>query len=323
MKVCFIGAGSIGKRHIKNLAQVCREKGINLEIHLYRTSDKRLDEETGKEVDRVVYRYDQLDEKYAAVFITNPTYRHFETLESFIHKSDCFFIEKPVFNDCSRDISHFPVKGKTYYVACPLRYTEVLREAQKIVQEEKVCSVRAITSSYLPAWRPGTDYRQTYSAHKRQGGGVRLDLIHEWDYLISLFGYPERVFSLDGRYSDLEIDCEDIAVYIAEYRDKLLELHLDYFGKVTRRSLELRTTEHEYIFDIQNSSISCDGIVRSKFQENPNDKYLREMRTFFEMACGGKCTVNGLENAVNVMKIAENISDGKLAGNKMLLKRGR
>ena len=73
-------------------------------------------------------------------------------------------------------------------------------------------SARVICSSYLPDWRPGVDYRTVYSAHKALGGGVTIDLIHEWDYLVDLFGVPQKLYNFKGTYSDLEIDSDDLSV---------------------------------------------------------------------------------------------------------------
>ena len=69
--------------------------------------------------------------------------------------------------------------GSTYYVACPLRYNAVIQYIKDNIDLQDVISVRSISSSYLPDWRPGVDYRKTYSAKKELGGGVSIDLIHE------------------------------------------------------------------------------------------------------------------------------------------------
>lgn len=65
-----------------------------------------------------------------------------------------------------------------------------------------------------------------YSAHKALGGGVTIDLIHEWDYLVDLFGVPETICNIRGKYSDLEIDSDDLSIYIAQYPTLLAEVHL-------------------------------------------------------------------------------------------------
>ena len=93
-----------------------------------------------------------------------------------------------------------------------------------IIPDDVIC-VRAMSSSYLPDWRPGQDYRKTYSAHKDLGGGVSIDLIHEWDYLTYLFGWPKKVHSFIGKKSNLEIDSDDYAIYIAEFEKMIAELH--------------------------------------------------------------------------------------------------
>lgn len=303
MKFCFVGIGSIGKRHIRNLHFVCQERNIDCNIHVLRSTLKKLEEDIESLIDKEVNSYDSLDDFYDAVFITNPTYKHYDTLKRLLAKSNCFFVEKPVFDCTDIEIGCFLETNKKIYVACPLRYTSVLREAKRIIDKDKPISVRAITSSYLPDWRRNVDYRLTYSAHKDQGGGVRIDLIHEWDYLVSLFGYPEKVYCMEAKVSDLEIDSEDVAVYIARYEGLLVELHLDYFGRVTRRMLEVRTNNHEYLFDIAENRIVIDGEEAERFTEDDNDKYICEMRYFIDYCLNDIYNVNNLSKALKVLQI--------------------
>lgn len=309
MKVCFIGLGSIGTRHCENLAAICAEENIELTIHALRSTQKPL-KESLRQLDICLLRsVEEMDKGYDAIFITNPTSLHYQTLAQIGDRSRCFFIEKPVFEQPDEDISALPLpRDAICYVAAPLRYTRVLQEAKRYVDSHRIFCARAISSSYLPDWRPGTDYRNTYSAHKEMGGGVSIDLIHEWDYLSMLFGFPQRVFNVIGKYSELELDSDDLAIYIASYLDKAVELHLDYFGKETRRSLELFTAEGTAIFDIANACIRNTDGSTVYFEERPNDKYIAEMRYFLSLVSGAeKENQNSIRHATDVLRLARGV----------------
>ena len=119
-----------------------------------------------------------LPEDYDIIFITNPTEYHLEVLKIVNNKAKHFFIEKPLTS--KKQLGNFAeiqeMAGKTYYVACPLRYTKVIQYAKEHIAKDQIFGVRCISSSYLPEWRPGQDYRDTYSAHRDLGGGVAIDL---------------------------------------------------------------------------------------------------------------------------------------------------
>ncbi len=306
MKVCFVGAGSIGKRHIRNFHHLCLQDGLVPEIHLLRSTTTLLPPDIADLVTRQVFRREELDDYYDAVFITNPTHLHHQTLRDVAGLTHHFFIEKPLFETADRDIGTLGLlDGTVCQVACPIRFSGVVEQARKLLPGLEVYSIRAICSSYLPDWRPDTDYRQVYSAKKDLGGGVCLDLIHEWDYLSSLFGFPEEVRGYSGRVSKLEIDSEDLAVYIARYPDKMLELHLDYFGRLPRRELELYTPDATWLFDILHKRIHRNGVPTWNGDEDANVKYLKEMRCFLDL-CLGRCeNPNDMHHAMRVIKLAE------------------
>jgi predicted dehydrogenase len=198
-----------------------------------------------------------------------------------------------------------------YYVACPLRYTDVIQYIKKNIDVQKVNSVRAISSSYLPDWRPGQDYRNTYSAHKDLGGGVSIDLIHEWDYLSYLFGMPTAVKSFMGKVSNLEIDSEDYAIYIARYANNMIaELHLDYFGRKTIRSVEIYTDEDTIVGDLVAGEIRHlkSGEVVKLHAER--DSYqIRELKYFIDIINGKAESYNDISQAVKVLKLTQGIID--------------
>ena len=305
IKVCFVGVGSIAKRHIKNLQELFHTQ---ITIDAFRSQKSNIPD---KVISNTIHNsYDNLSEMpadYDVIFITNPTRYHYETLVRFSDKGRHFFIEKPVFDSSDIDITALGLKkDSVYYVACPLRYKKVLQYVKECVDLSQVLSARCISSSYLPEWRTGIDYRQTYSARKELGGGVAIDLIHEWDYIQHLFGLPQMVYSMTGQVSDLEITSDDIAVYIAKYKKMFVELHLDYFGRTPIRELQIFTREDTLICDlIQNRIRFLKADKEIQFVEKRDDYQKKELSTFFDMINGRAENINSIETALKTLRLAE------------------
>ncbi|WP_243109370.1 Gfo/Idh/MocA family protein [Anaerophilus nitritogenes] len=307
-KIAIIGLGSIGSRHLLNIAKVLSEKNITYSIDLIRSNKgKGINEELKELIDKVYCSYEDVPKDYDVIFITNPTHLHYETIKQYVPNTKHMFIEKPVFDDANKSIKNLSLKRSgIYYIACPLRYTNVIQYLKNEVDLSKVYSVRVICSSYLPDWRPGVDYRNTYSAHLEEGGGVSIDLIHEWDYINYLFGKPKEVYNLRGKYSDLEIDSDDLSVYIAKYPKMLAEVHLDYFGRNNMREIQLFTKEDTIIADIANSEIRyMNNNKVISFKEERNDFQRKEIEYFFDVIKNKKENQNDIRTAINTLKIAK------------------
>lgn len=307
MKICMIGLGSIGKRHLKNIVKVLNEKKEIFEIDALRNGNNKLPSEIAEMIHQEYYSYNDLPDDYDVVFITNPTVFHFDTLLKIVKKTKHIFMEKPIFNHTDYKIDDIELRpAGVYYVACPLRHKEIIKYIKKQISAgEHIISARAISSSYLPNWRKGVDYRNVYSARKELGGGVAIDLIHEWDYLTYLFGMPETIYQISGKYSDLEINSEDIAVYIAKYADKVMEIHLDYIGQKLERRLELLTNDTRYDVDLTQNKIEIYHNYEKKEEISfpEEDFYMNEMKYFFECIDGKKKNINTFANAIEVMKL--------------------
>ena len=304
MKVCFVGIGSIAKRHIRNLGEICNERGIDLQIDAFR----RFSEDKPEGVSNIYKAIESVPTDYDIIFITNPTEKHLETLRLFHDKGKHFFIEKPVVsvNQISEAKELQLHDNAVYYIACPLRYNAVIQYIKEHISVDDVISVRSISSSYLPEWRPGQDYRETYSAHKDMGGGVSIDLIHEWDYLTYLLGWPDKVQSFIGKKSPLEIDSDDYAIYIAEYMDKIIELHLDYFGRKTIREIQLFTKDDTIVGDIANNRITYlkSGKVYD-FDENRDSYQKKELEHFINLLDKGKVGASDYNHGLRVLELTQ------------------
>lgn len=306
-KIAFCGLGSIAKRHLKNVCTFLNNRRDSYEIDLYRSSLKSLPEELQPMVDKVYLFSDSVQKDYDVVFVTNPTSMHYITLKKFKDHTKSFFIEKPIFDSTDVDESIFDeLKGKECYVACPLRYNPVLQYVKKNIKLSEVYSVRTICSSYLPEWRPGQDYRECYSAHRNMGGGVGIDLIHEWDYLTYFFGMPDKCFSIQDKISNLEIDSDDIAIYIAKSGNKTIELHLDYFGRKALRSLDLFLPEETIHCDIYGATVTYLKENRLlSFDSERNAFQIAEIEHFFNIIGQKINNDSTVEHAYQVLKLAK------------------
>lgn len=308
----FIGLGSIGSRHLKNLHTICAERGITLAADALRSSLNRPLRPGVAELLRA--QFTALDDPaarghYDLAFITNPTSLHAEALQSLRGRAGALFIEKPIFSADQADLDPAALlpPGQKAYVAAPMRWCGVMLALKKRLEagaDGRPYCARVLCSSYLPDWRPGVDYRTVYSAHKAMGGGVTIDLIHEWDYLVDLFGAPERLYNLRGQYSELEIDSDDVSLYIAQYPGMLAEVHLDYFGRGYRRSIELFTPSGSLVADFGAGTLTLpDGTVED-YTEDVNARYLREMAYFLDYAAGPQAvSLNPPATAAQVLRL--------------------
>lgn len=305
----FIGLGSIGTRHLNNLVALCAQRGLDLRADALRSDLSRPLRPGAAE--RLTAQFTSLSNpaalpRYDLAFITNPTSLHAEALALVRGRAGALFIEKPIFSaeQTGLDLAALLDPGGKAYVAAPMRWCGVMLAVKAALRTLRPYCARVLCSSYLPDWRPGVDYRTVYSAHKALGGGVTIDLIHEWDYLVDLFGKPERLYNLRGHYSELEIDSDDVSLYIAEYPHLLAEVHLDYFGRGYRRTLELFCPEGSLLADFGAGTLTWPDGRTDHHEEPVNERYLREMGYFLDYAAGPAAeSLNPPATALEVLKL--------------------
>lgn len=305
LKICFFGLGSIGIRHLKNLRYIEKMENYSFEIHAFRSKAYKSNDDVPIDfIDKEIFEENNLD-FYDVIFITNPTIMHFNTIKDNISKTKNMFIEKPIFHTSKVNIEELDFREDgIYYVAAPLRFNPVIRYIKENVLPEEVISARVICSSFLPEWRKGRNYKENYSAKKEMGGGVSLDLIHEIDYIRYLFGDPLEVVNFRKKVSNLEIDSEDLSVYILGYSNRIVELHLDYFGRFPRREIEIFLNDEIMIGDLINNKIK----FLTKKEEicfPAIDIYIKEMKYFIDSINNKRKTYNEYDEAYKTLKICE------------------
>jgi predicted dehydrogenase len=195
------------------------------------------------------------------------------------------------------------------------RFYKPMLTIEKALQQQKigrVLSVRAEAGQYLPDWRPARDYRQTVSARRNLGGGVLLELSHEFDYLVWLLGDVETVWAHADRLSDLDVDVEDIAEVILQFRSGAVgSLHLDMVQRTATRTCRIIGTEGTITWDWDTHRVRMYSAVMDNWTDlrpaeriDPNDMYLAELKHFFDCVAGRATPVVDGEAGRRVLQIA-------------------
>jgi predicted dehydrogenase len=115
-------------------------------------------------------------------------------------------------------------------VACPMRFYDYIVALKDEIEKGSFGTVYCGRQWYrqnMADWRPGTDYRESYSAMRSRGGGLFLDRIHEMDTARWLFGEPLRLRASWGKSDDLETDTEHVVHALSVHHQAIVTLDMD------------------------------------------------------------------------------------------------
>ncbi|MCH8491379.1 MAG: Gfo/Idh/MocA family oxidoreductase [Oceanicaulis sp.] len=299
MKALFIGFGSIARKHkiaLENLVP-------SIQLFALRRKES-LTIENGVVN---IFGWENIPPDIDFILITNPTSEHALTLKRAIKLNKPIFLEKPPLHDltqASELIALIKSSNILVYSAFNLRFHPVIDWFKKNIIIGEVLEVSAYCGSYLPNWRPNTDYSKSYSASARLGGGVHLDLIHELDYLTFLFGEPITVQKNLRKVSDLAIDSIDSASYWLNYHSFSASVRLNYFRKDAKRTIEIVEKDRTLFLDLINfSATNQNGEILFSAHREIQETYNKQMAFFLEAIRINKISMNDFESSIRTLKI--------------------
>lgn len=303
MKVLIIGYGSIAKKHVEALRRI----NTKWEFFALRHST------TSEKPDGInnIYEWNEIPKDLSFVIISNPTSEHYKTILKTSELGVPIFIEKPPIaklSDTDQVLKVIHENNCIAYCAFNLRFHPVIEWLKKNINPSDVIELTAYCGSYLPDWRPNTDYRKTYSANNELGGGVHLDLIHELDYIKWILGNPLSTNGTISQISSLEIDVPDYAHYTLRYEKSISNITLNYYRKIPKRSIDIVLNNSVVNADLINHKIT-DGNDKIIFSAE-NDLigiYERQMRYFISCIAEDKQPMNSLKEAIETLEIALNV----------------
>jgi predicted dehydrogenase len=314
MKALVVGAGSIGARHLRNLK--------NLGVAELALAEPDTGRRTAIASELQVTGFEDLDGGLAwspdFAVIATPPHLHLEQATQVARKGVPLFVEKPVCHTSTglAELSDLIERKRlASMVGCNLRFHPGPAQVKHLLGENRigrVLSARVYCSSYLPEWRPQTDYRNNYAAREEFGGGCILDCIHEIDLTRWYLGDVQEVFCMADHISSLEIHTEDVAALTCRHASGAIsEIHLDYIQRNYQRGCHI-VGEHGTIdWDFNDGEVRWFEAHTKQWTASPqppgwnvNQMYVDEMRHFIECLRDCTPTTLSISEALAVMQIA-------------------
>jgi predicted dehydrogenase/RimJ/RimL family protein N-acetyltransferase len=289
VRVAVVGQGSIGRRH----AEIALALGHELVVYdpspTVRAPPGALAARSARECIQGA----------GAAVVASPSSEHVADARVALELGVPVLVEKPLALNCAQAAELDWLareRGTMLSVAMNLREHPGVQALGALIAEDAVGSILRVSAwcgSWLPGWRPRSDYRDSYSARKERGGGVLLDVaVHELDYLLWLIGPARSVSALARRVSGLETDVEDVAsISIELARGGIVELSVDYLDRAYTRGCRIVGSTGTLHWSWENQSLTQhdpSGAVRR--QALPSDvapTYRRQLERFLRAVRDG------------------------------------
>ena len=314
MRIAILGCGSIGRRHVRNLTALGQTDLVLFD------PDPAADSVTA---DAPAGRFvGTLDEVWRAepevVFVTSPSHLHVAQALEAARRSCDLFIEKPLshdWNGVDELCGEVARRGLLSMVGCNMRFHPGPARVKALLDRGaigRVLAARLHTGSYLPDWRPGTDYRQSYSASAARGGGAILDCIHEIDLALWFLGPGTAVASASVPADSLGLDVEGIAeILIRHDSGALSSVHLSILQRNYQRECRLVGSEGTLAWNFEEPTVTLQGGGGAAARRDPlpadwsiNDMYLDELRDFLGCVERRAAPSNSVNEARATLRVA-------------------
>jgi predicted dehydrogenase len=313
MKGLVVGGGSIGSRHLRNL----KELGV-AQLGLVEPDAARREALAAQVVLRVFPSLAEgFDWSPDFVVVATPTDLHAEQTLEAVRRGFAVFVEKPLSHTATNISSIVELverKKLISLVGCNMRFHPGPAKVKQLLDERRLGRIlfaRIHVGSYLPEWRPGSDYRRNYAARAATGGGCILDCIHEIDLARWYLGEVLSVFCCAAHLSSLEIETEDVAILVCRHEQgSLSEIHLDYVQRTYERGCQIVGELGSIFWDFGGKSVRwCDAATAAWTtfpQPEPwelNQMYVDEMKHFLQCLLEQRPTVLPIPEAADLMGV--------------------
>jgi len=313
-RILILGAGSVGKRHAKNLID------LGCEVSLFDPRQDRV-ETVRKELDvnnafsdqkRLATHLEAMD----GVVIASPPKFHLEQASLAVQRDLPVLMEKPL-SISADQVTSYPElieKQATILMGYTYRWWGPLGEMKKRLGNNelgKIWRAEFIMSAHLADWHPWENYQDFFMASKELGGGALLDESHFVDLMLWLFGEPDSLFADIDKLSNLEIDTDDNVDIVARYKDGLrVSIHLDLFGRPHRKHILISGENGSMEWSFEPNRLRTSNTIGQEWSEQfytceRNEMFIAVAKEFLDHLENNTPFSSTLNDGLAVLKILD------------------
>lgn len=340
MNILIIGLGSIGQRHLRNLKLI--EPKSN--FYVIKSSRKKstpllnnLNQVLKADIKKkyLLTYFNSISEIYKnnikidCAFVCTPSSKHVPQVIELLNYNIHCFVEKPL-GSSSKQLSELErlLKKKNKLITMmgfQLRFNPLIKYLNRVIKKKspigKLISANIHHGENIKDFHPYEDYRISYAANKKLGGGVILTQIHEIDYFLHLFSDYKitNATYISSKVSDLEIDVEDIFssnFLLKKNKNRMLcSINLNYFERPKKRKFYLIGNNGSLVacFNTQKIHINNNGKKKNLyFNFRKNDIFIKEIKYFISKVKSKKIISKNLSlyNGIKTLRLALKLKNG-------------
>lgn len=339
MKILFIGLGSIGQRHLRNIISLNKKS----EIYRFSETDRQMiisdnlkkAKKTNIDEKYRIQRLKNINEikkiKPNITFICNPSSKHMKFALIAAKNKSHIFIEKPLSNNLRsvKNLMNIVNKNKIIcFVGYNMKFNPIIIFLKKIINNNKYGNLLFIKSNFgksLNSFHPYENINKVIYSKKDLGGGVVLEISHEIDFIKWIIGEePHYINSISSTVGNNKIDVENLCfshfAFKKKNRNIFANLNLDMTQMNDERNLTLSFDKSTIKVNLTNNEIFLfndknEKIILSKYRKfKRNEMYISELKYFFDCIKKRKKNhINDLKNAVSTLKISLNLKKNYLS----------
>lgn len=328
MNILILGLGSIGQRHLRNINKLKFKKKIfilrkkfltptlNPQLKVIKTKI-----ENKYKINFIKKLEDIKQLNIDTALICTPSSFHISQAIFLINNKINTFVEKPLGSNL-KDLNKLKktiIKNRDVktMVGYQLKFNPVIKKIKLMLQKKTIgknYSVMVRNGEHIESFHPYENYKDSYAAIKKLGGGVVLTQSHELDLLMYLFNDYKisKIKSINKKVTNLKINVEDTSMSVLEFKKNnrdvfLCSMILNYYEIPKTKNLTIVGSKGKIEVDLlKNNIIVTKGknkkIYKFKFSK---DKVFENEISYFINSIRNKKKIDQLftiNQSINVLK---------------------